>query len=427
MGIHLPPLHPGQREVAESKARFKVLSCGRRWGKTALSAALATKEAKLGKRVLWVAPTHPQVLEGWRYVRWLSTQLPGVRVKSGSAERVAAFPGGGTIEGRSSDDPDNLRGGGFGLAILDECRDIQERTWYEIIRPALMDTQGGAIFISTPRGWDWFYDLYQNGVMEKPGWAAWQLPSHNNPWLDRGELAELEAETKAKGGQRLFSQEILAEFLPDGGGVFRGVRAASCVAPEHPSGQHNYTAFWDTAKTDDSNAIAVFRRDGNTLRQVYADCWTGVEWPVSLNRVRGLRAFRGDLYMDVTGTNIYGDAGIAQVQSVVGPALRVSGHRFDNRGKDDMTRGLSRMLELGEVKLLDPAECADPDMKAAAQRQILELEAWKGTRLPSGLTRYSGPDGQHDDMAVAVMAACQLSANDPVSVQAVWSGLGGLY
>lgn len=372
-------------------------------------------DAMLGRRVLWIAPLHKQANEGWSVMRLLAAQIPGTLVLE--SEREIQLPSGGRIECRTGSDPDALRGGGWGLVIFDECPLLQERIWTEVVRPALMDTKGRAVFIGTPRGMDWFYDLYQNGVNGVPGWASWRLPSHNNPLLDRDELAAFEAEVKAKEGERTYLAEILAEFLPDGGGLLRGVGAASSVAPEPPQSNQVYSFFWDTAgsvdkqRQGDYNAVVGFRRDGNALRQVYADRFGNVEWQHALARLQRIRGYRGMLYMDAGGANIYAESGIADAARVVGPLLRVAGHKFTPANKWDMTRNLITLLEATpqRVKLLSQDLCTDADTKAAVVQQGRELNAWQGIRSITGHIAYRGPDGTHDDMAVAVMAACELA------------------
>lgn len=401
--VMAPALHPGQETVARSTARFRVLACGRRWGKTALSSLLAVKEAADIERVGWFAPSHKQTMEGWRYMRSLVGDLPGVKMLE--SEREIHFPGGGFVECRTTDDPDRLRGGGWGLAILDECQYMDARVWPEIIRPALMDRSGRALFISTPCGQDWFYKLYRMGADGVPGWAAWQFPSHDNPAISRAELEQASLGIT----DRAYQQEILAQFLPDGGGVLRNVRACSIRAPEMGHAGRRYITFWDTALgTSDFNAVSVFRKEGQTLIQVYADRWGELPYTIIQSRISGLRQYPGMLYVDITGTNVHRHASVQATAGLVGPSVSVRGYTFDNARKEEMTDNMALRLETGGVELLDPDQCTG-DMRSAVVAQVDELEAWSSRKLPSGLTRYAGPEGTHDDMAVATMAAALLA------------------
>jgi len=210
----LPPLHSGQREVALHPGRFKVLACGRRWGKTRLGTALCIQTALAGGRAWWVAPSYKMGAVGWRGLRMLAQQIPGVDVSLG--ERMVTFPGGGTAQVRSADDPQSLRGEGLDFAVLDECAYMREAAWSEALRPTLSDRKGGALFISTPRGLNWFRTLWMRGDNpEFLDWASWQFKTSDNPYIDK---KEIEA---AKRGllSRIFRQEYEADFLADNPGA----------------------------------------------------------------------------------------------------------------------------------------------------------------------------------------------------------------
>jgi hypothetical protein len=340
-------------------------------------------------------------------MRKIADRLP-CRILEG--EHEIHYPGGGFIEARTADDPNKIRGGGWSLAIFDECRDMDGHTWSEVVRPALMDRRGRGIFISTPRGYDWFHGLYMLGESGAPGWASWHLPSHDNPWLDPEELT-LEAfqrDTNDGGSERRYTQEILAEFLPDGGGVLRNVRACSTGAPEPGRPGERYIGFYDTALGVDFNAVAVFRQERGKLVQVYADRWGEVPFAVQQARIAGLRQYPGTLYVDITGTNMHRHASLQSIGGMVGSAVSVRGHVFGNANKEEMTDRMALLLETGGIQLLDPAKCQG-DMKVAVEAQIRELEMWSAHKLPSGQVRYAAPGSEHDDSAVACMAAALLA------------------
>ena len=352
-------------------------------------------------------------------MRAIAAQLP---CKILEGEREIHYPGGGFIEARTADDPNSLRAVGWGLAIFDECREIQERAWSEVVRPSLMDKRGGALFLSTPRGMDWFHGLYLLGVNGEPGWESWCFPSYDNPAIPRDEFEKAAKDMPP----RVAQQELYAEFLPDGGGVLRMVRERSVRAPECGDPQHRYLAFYDTALGIDWNAIAVFRREGKTLVQVYADRWG--EAPIKMHeaRISNLRQFPGTLLIDATGSNIHGDFSAQRIKSLVGPSLQVSRFNFDRVSKERMTDHMAYVLESGDIELLAPEKCSGP-MQEAVEAQIEELQNWSAHKLPGGGVGYSGPKGFHDDMAVAVMAAAWELGRHNVDVNAVFQNLGGVW
>ena len=138
--ITMPPLHAGQRSVRDINARFTVLACGRRWGKTRYGVTKCVEIAIGGGRVWWVAPTYGMAGVGWRLLKALLRNVPFATLKE--ADRCITFPGGGEIWIKSADNPNNLRGEGLDYAILDECAFMQDSVFDEVIRPALSDRQG---------------------------------------------------------------------------------------------------------------------------------------------------------------------------------------------------------------------------------------------------------------------------------------------
>jgi|TARA_R100000353_G_scaffold98608_1_gene71809 predicted phage terminase large subunit-like protein len=211
--IYLPELHAKQLEIVSDKSRFKVLSAGRRWGKTLLGCWLCMAYALQGKRAWWVAPTYTMALEGWRELRQMASEY-GVVVKE--AERTLITPNGGMVSVRSADNPDRLRGAGLDFIVLDECAFIKEQTWTEVLRPTLSDRMGSALFISTPKGYNWFQRLFED-AQSREGWATWTLPTSSNPLVPKSELDIAKEEV----GSFLYSQEYEAQFIEATGGLIK--------------------------------------------------------------------------------------------------------------------------------------------------------------------------------------------------------------
>jgi len=207
--ITLPHLHSGQEEAARSKARFRLLACGRRWGKTKLCAHEALRAMLEQKRVWHVAPTYAIGLIGFRDMVMMARQIPGVKIKVGA--KTMSYGPRGFIAVKSADYPNNLRGEGLDLMILDEAAFMPEETWVTILRPALMDRRGRALLASSPNGKNWFYNTFKSDLFE-----SWQWPSWTNPFLAPGEIDTMRATyPKAQ-----FAQEVAAEFVDFQGRVF---------------------------------------------------------------------------------------------------------------------------------------------------------------------------------------------------------------
>ena len=213
--ITLPPLHPSQREIAKSPARFKVVCCGRRWGKSMLGIVVCLRAALKGGRVWWVAPTYKQALEGWTYLQRLVSRLPDVKTQV--SELTIHTSMGGSIQIRTGDNPDNLRGAGLDGVVLDEAATMKAEVWDLVLRPALADRQGWAMFISTPQHFNWFYDLYERAEADETGtWASWQHPTWGNPFIPEAEIGAARRDMADED----FDQEFGASFTAIGGAVF---------------------------------------------------------------------------------------------------------------------------------------------------------------------------------------------------------------
>jgi predicted phage terminase large subunit-like protein len=158
------------------------------------------------KRAWWVAPTYPVATIGWRFLKSLARQIPGAAILE--SERLVTLPTGGEVQAKSADNPDGLRGAGLDFVVIDEAAYVKEDAWTEALRPALSDRQGGALFISTPNGLNWFWKLFERAITS-PGWARWQRPTWDNPSIAKQEIEAARAEL----GDVIFRQEFGAEFL----------------------------------------------------------------------------------------------------------------------------------------------------------------------------------------------------------------------
>lgn len=401
-------MHPSQRTVAADDSRFKVLAAGRGWRKTSLAAVLAFERACRGQRVGWFCPSYKQTNPAWEPIVGMALEFPQGVIQIRAADREIVFPAGGRIEFRTADDPHALRSAGWDYAVFDECRELHPAAWAEVVRPRVVDRRGGAVFLSTPNGWDWFHELWEQ-AHRLPEWRAWQFPSHDNPHWPREELKKLEPGQAGGMSERRYRQEILAEFLPDGGGIFRNVRSSSTLAPQL-TGRH-VVVFFDPARTVDFDAVSVFHAAGSSVRQLYADRWHPGSWEQSLARLAKLRQFQGELHVDTSVGDESNDSWLSRIADVVGPQLSVSGFRFTQPNKQIMTDNIAMMLETGTMQMLDPAKCEEP-MRAAVEAQILELDMWQAHKLPSGRVTYAGPSHGHDDMAIATITAAHIASEN---------------
>lgn len=386
----MPELHIGQRQVAHDATRFKALACGRRWGKTRLGTALCIATAAQGGRAWWVAPSYKMANVGWRGIKRIAQQIPGTDVRE--VDKLVSLPTGGEIQVRSADDPNSLRGEGLNFVVLDECAFMKEEAWSEALRPALSDRKGGALFISTPKGRNWFWRMYMSDAGDV---RAWSFPTSSNPFID---AVEIEA---AKRGlpERIFLQEYEAQFLEDAGGVFRRVMdAAKSIELQEPERGGRYAIGVDWARTNDATVFCVL--DGITKRQVYLDRMTNVDYESQRMRLIALHErFRPTVIMAE-----YNSMGGPMVERLQSDGLPVQAFNTTNATKQQIIDQLAMAFERGSIEILP-----DP-------HQIGELQAYEQERLPSGLVRYSAPDGMHDDTVMALALAWHATENSDLDV-----------
>jgi hypothetical protein len=201
-------LSRAQMRVFGSRSRFRILNAGRRFGKTHLAAIELFTEAQNnpGSISWYVAPTYRQAQQ----IMWtkLKELIPaGYIASKNETDLRIEFKNGSIIALRGSDNPDSLRGVGLDLVILDEVAFQKQDVWTKILRAALSDKMGRALFISTPCGYNWFYDLYRK-AKTAPDWEAFQFTT-----IEGGNvpLAEIEA-ARAELDEKTFRQEYEASF-----------------------------------------------------------------------------------------------------------------------------------------------------------------------------------------------------------------------
>ena len=213
-------LHPAQLEIFNSPARFKVVSAGRRFGKSRLAAWILIIKAlqSESKDVFYIGPTFQQAKD----IMWnmLKELLDGTELIEQTHENTATMTlvNGRRISLKGSDRPDTLRGIGLSYVVLDEYASMKVEVWEQIIRPTLADVKGGALFIGTPAGKNHFYDIWQEAKDEKKeDWEAFQYTSIDNPILDPEEIKT----ARDTMSTQAFRQEFEASFVSFTGGIFK--------------------------------------------------------------------------------------------------------------------------------------------------------------------------------------------------------------
>ena len=211
-------LLPWQQEVWNDDTRFKVVAAGRRTGKSRLAAWLLIINALQSERghVFYVAPTQGQA----RDIMWQTLLELGHPVIAGSHinNLQIKLVNGATISLKGADRPETMRGVSLKFLVMDEYADMKPDVWEQILRPALADQKGHALFIGTPMGRNHFYELYKYAEMaDDETYKGWHFTSYDNPLLDPSEIDI----AKKSMSSYAFRQEFMASFEATGSEMFK--------------------------------------------------------------------------------------------------------------------------------------------------------------------------------------------------------------
>ena len=251
-------LLPWQQDVWDSKKRFKVVAAGRRTGKSRLAAYLLIVnglQARQGQ-VFYVAPTQGQA----RDIMWqvlLEVGHPVIKASHINNLQITLING-TKISLKGADRPETMRGVSLKYLVMDEYADMKPEVWEQILRPALTDQKGQALFIGTPMGRNHFYDLYKLADLEEHDtYESWHFTSYDNPLLDPTEIDM----AKKQMSSFAFRQEFMASFEAQGSDIFNEDWIK--MGTEEPSEGDYYVAI-DMAGFEDAQKKTKKSRLDNT-------------------------------------------------------------------------------------------------------------------------------------------------------------------
>ena len=381
--IKLYTPHEAQWQMHSSSARFKVICCGRRFGKSWMSVNELVKFCNENSNVntMLIAPTYKQSKLNFDLMIKHFKRATSSYIKN---PMTVYWTNGSITKFSSAESGDTLRGDSLHMIVLDECAFIDESLWQEILRPMLSDTEGKAILVSTPHGRNWFYHMWCRGQdPEYPEYESFKFPTSSNPHIKKAEIAEAKHSLPAD----VFKQEYLAEFLESEGLVFKNVHA--CVDGElqdHPTSGKTYTLSWDPAKHTDYSVCIVM--DDEIGRVVAFDRFRRIDYSAQINIVAELaRKWKAKVIIDSTGV---GDPILEQLKKA---NLNVEGYHFTNTSKQQLIEHLAVLMERKEIRF--------PDIKVL----INELMSYQYEITRAGNMKYNAPSSMHDDCVIALALA----------------------
>lgn len=408
--------HPAQQQIITEARRFNIVSCGRRFGKTKMAIDRLVSPALSGFPVAYFTPTYRMLTEVWRETNQV---LKPVTTRVSAQEHRIELLTGGVIEMWSLDNPDSARGRKYKLAVIDEAAMVKglENAWQAVIRPTLTDYQGGAWMMSTPRGLNYFHDLFQRGQdPHYADWVSWQMPTTANPFIPPSEVEQARRDLP----ELIFLQEYLARFIQDAGAVFRNVDA--CLTSERTTPAqhrgHHVVMGVDWAQIGDFTALCVFC--STCVKELELDRFNQIAWSVQRDRLVTL-ANRWQARDILVEANSIGSPNLealweesyelkpedgvqAQLpQQWVIEGLPLRAFQTTAASKPRIIRSLALCFEKEEARWLD-----DP----VAKGELLAYEQ-KLSRF-TGRATFSAPEGGHDDTVMARALAWEAAANTPI-------------
>lgn len=362
------------------RTRFRVLCIGRRWGKTEVLIIAMVNRLLKGQRIWFCSPTNRNNKQVFPKLKKALAGIPDIYINN--SDYIIELPNGGHVQFISLHEPDNLRGTGLEHIFIDEAGFIKQGVWDAVLRPMLLTTQGGATFASTPNGTGTdFHTWYTRGLDPlEPNWKTYHLPSHSSPLIPADELDDIKRHTP----ERAYRQEYLAEFLDDGGAVFRNLRA--CIQP--PPERWGRVVFGiDWGRVNDYTVIVAM--DADTGHMLAMDRFNQIDWTLQRARLEAM-ATQYKPFTILAEQNSIGDVNIEELKK---SGLPVKPFKTTAQSKAEIINMLSLGLEQGDIGILDD------------EQVISELQNYTVERLPSGAFRYTAPSGLHDDIVMALALA----------------------
>jgi hypothetical protein len=370
--VQLHKLHPGQKAIADDPARFRVVMCGRRFGKSALGIRLVCDAALKGQPVGWFAPSYKLALEAWRE---LVSRLGPLIDRQSEQDKRLELKTGGVVEVWTLDSPDPARGRKYALAVIDEAGIAKDllSVWQAAIRPTLVDLGGRALILGTPKGRrHGFVVLFHRGERgDDPDWASFRASTLSNPYIPASEVEAARKELPPE----IFQQEFEGIPTDDGANPFGLEAVRKCIGE---LSENKPVVFGvDLARSMDFTVVVGLDA---WMRVCVLERWQ-TPWAETKAKIAEM-VKTVPVVADATGV---GDAIVADLQQM---GVNVSPHVFTQSSKLRLMQRLIAVFQGKEVTIPDGW-------------LVSELEAFEFTYTATGV-RYEAPKGYHDDGVAAL-------------------------
>ncbi len=374
MNIKLYTPHANQKIIHDSinnePYKYYVLNIGRQFGKSLLGVNQALywlfNDSKC--QVAWASPTYKQCKKVFKDIDSAFSSNPQVFRDKNKTDLYLESHNRATMQFFSSENYDNNRGPTFDYVVVDEAAWQQEQAWTEVMRAWVLVKGKKVIFLSTPKGKNWFYNLHSlYGINEQ--YRAFTMTSYDNPLINPSEIDDARLTLP----ENVFKQEYLAEFIDGGAGVFIKVEINN-----EPPKTDAYYAGIDLGRADDYTVLTVLNDKANV---VYCERWRQKTWQSIINEIIPiLHRYKCNTYIE---SNSVGDAIFEQVKSVY---KNVKPFYTSSQSKQEIIEALQVSIQNKEFTV--------PNKDWLIKEfELFTYEYSKSTRS----IKYSAPSGFHDD------------------------------
>ena len=378
--------HSKQREmingILNSDAKYHICCVGRQFGKSLMGINLALYWAinNNNSKILWVSPVYSQATKVQKEIIQAIGGTDIVKTANYSSNEIE-LKNGSKILFRSAERYDNIRGETCDYGIIDEAAFCKDESWTEAIKPVFLVKGKRILFISTPKGSNWFKNLFQLGMSDDtPNYVSYTGSSYDTPFIDKSEIED----AKRTLPDNVFKQEYLAAFIDSGGEVFADIDKNTFRTYTPPNGKV-YCGI-DLGKQED-HTVATFIDSKGKVIDIYRNNRT--EWnTMTTDIVKLIKKWNATVMVEV---NSIGDVIFEQIKRQWQDT-----HPFitSSKSKNEIIEGL--ILDMNDSTVLIPEE-----QLFAPLYQELSVFTYEYNPKTRNI-RYGHPSGLHDDTVISL-------------------------
>lgn len=336
-----------------------------------------------GSICMWVSPVYSQAKKVFTE---LTNTISGTGLTKSinKSELTITFINGSVLYFRSGEREDTLRGYTLNYLVIDEAAYIKDEVWNTVLRPTVLVQGKKVLFISTPKGRNWFYNLAMRGYTDDyPQYKTFHATSFDTPYITEEELVE----AKLTLPETIYKQEILAEFINDGGEVFSNLKI-NCVLNHYPqyTPDKKYYGGLDFGRQNDYTVLTILNSEGEIV-DFYRE--RQKSWDIIVSEVvMRLKKWRPVVFAEV---NSIGDVLYEQIKKQY-PSIQPFITNSDT--KQNMIEDLIMCLNEEKLKLPSPELNGD----LYKELSVFTYEYSPKTRK----IKYGSPNGFHDDCVISL-------------------------